>query len=214
MRVRRGKHGSFPTSPVRQAVGVIAVGEDDETGETHGVAWLAVTIDITLFNLVHGFEEYDPPPIGALVGAPVRRHSSLIARVVSYDHPDTANVSWQPFVRCELEREVFPRFTRLLAEEDILQGLDVQLHFQAPLDGKITSGLQMGPFLMEHALPPVLQFQVRTPATVAGTAGRGAAVTARIGDTTMLVGMVLEMFRQQDASTLLTCYPAFRFGLE
>jgi len=72
----------------------------------------------------------------------------------------------------------------------------------------------MGPFLIEYGLPPVIQFHVRTPAGVAGSAGRGAAVTTRIGDTIVLVGMVLEMFRQEDASTVLTCYPAARFDLE
>jgi hypothetical protein len=199
---------------VRQAVGVIAVGEDDEAGEKPAAPWLAVTIDITLFNLVHGFEEYDPPPIGALVGAPVRRQSWHIATIVHYDHPDTSAVWWRPYVRCQPEREIQPRFTSLLPEAEIEPGLDVHIHFQTPVSGKVTSGLAMGPFLVEHALPPVLQFQVHTPATIAGSAGRGAAVTTRKGDETVLVGMVLEMFRQEDASTLLTCYPAYRFGLE
>jgi hypothetical protein len=214
MNVRRGRHLDFPTSPVREAVGLIAVGEDDGSGETQRVPWLAVTIDITLFNLVHGFEEYGPPPIGALVGAPVRHHSSLVGTIARYDHPDTAHVSWRPYVRCQPEREIQPRFTSLFPEQDIVAGLDVEIHFPTALNGKVTSEPAMGPFLMEYGLPPVMQFQVHTPATVAGSAGRGAAVTTRVGDTIVLVGMVLEMFRQQDASTLLTCYPAARFGLE
>jgi hypothetical protein len=188
---------------VRQAVGVIAVGDDDP--------WLAVTIDITLFNLVHGFEDYDPPPIGGLLGAPVRRHSSLIAKIVEYDHPDTSHLSWRPYVRCIPEREIHPCFTSLLPDAEIVAGLDVQIHFQTPVSGTITSGLAMGPFLQQHGLPPVIQFQVQTAATIAGSAGRGAAVTTKIEDTIVLVGMVLEIFRQQDASTLLTCYPASRF---
>ena len=68
MRVRRGRHNNLGTSPGRQSVGVIAIGPDGDSSDQESHGWLATTIDLTLFNLVHGFEEYGPPPIGALSG--------------------------------------------------------------------------------------------------------------------------------------------------
>ena len=110
-----------------------------------------------------------------------------------------------------MTRDVPPRFTELLAEEEITDGLAVDVNFHEPKSGNVASGVQLGNFMPERALPPVPQFQVQVPSTVAGTAGRGAAVTTTVGDTTVLAGMVLEIFSQPDASALLTCYPAFLF---
>lgn len=213
MQVRRGRHHDIPPAPWRELLGILRwCGEGEDPP-----ADLIVHVDVTLYLLESGVERCEPPPPGALYGAPIEdRQALVLGKIRDYDHRDVPVEHWRPYVRCVPGEGIpeVPEFREWVPEEEIREGLEVEVAFETPLTGTVTREVYRGNLLAECAVPRVPMFEVTVSATVTGSTGRGTPVVREVDGRRELAGMVLELFAQDDESTRLTCYPAVRMCRE
>ncbi len=197
-----GQNGSA-SSPSRQCVGMWTPRNQ-----------LAVTLDVTLYQIQAGDENYNPPPPGSLIGAAIndRSTSSTLATIAAYDHPVTSPGTLQPIAWCDPVpgmAQLFRAFSVALPQGQVADGLDVTVLFGSQQDGQIAGQINDTDYPLQQP-HSVSAFKVIIPGSMVNSVQQGAPVVLA-NDPTTLVGFVLTAALRPDGSTLLECYPAFLF---